>query len=199
MYNTNQIKKGVIMYQSQIQSGNDSMDFSYLYSTKDRDVLENYFKLKDKYDHSLTESDYLSLEKSVKEAFGQYDVVIHPETTGKHLNRLAKALGQNVVCVTKNDKETIKNLLLEQKMMKAERQSLIQCIDEMNDSFQINKIKGNQRKRFRNILFKKVELSSYDGLKVLLLDDSVFSGETLLSLKLSLDIPCDVKVLYSKY
>lgn len=187
------------MYCSQIVSKDTSMNFSYLFSTKDRAMLENYFKLKNKYDNELTEEEYQSLEQETVNAFGQYDLVIHPETTGKHLSALASALGKETICVAKNSKENIVKELLTQKMMKAERQSLIDCLDEMGDTVQINKIKGNQRKRFRNILFQKIDLSNYKEMNVLLLDDSVFSGETLLSLKESLGIDCDVKVLYSKF
>lgn len=190
------------MKQSQILSQDKNtvlMDFSYLYSTKDRDNLEQYFKLKEKYDYTLSNDELESLKNDVK-AFGHYDVVLHPETTGKYLHILAAELGDKVVCIEKNDKETIKTLVAEQKMMKAERNSLMACIEnDMGSSFQINKIKGNQRKRFKNILFKDVDLSLYAGKKVLLLDDSVFSGETLIALKEFVKIECDVKVLYSKY
>lgn len=187
------------MYCSKIVSNDTSMDFSYLFSTKDRVMLENYFKLKNKYDYSLTKEEYDKLEKEVVEAFGSYDLVIHPETTGKHLANLAKAIGNQTICIRKNSKKVITEKLLEQKMMKAERNSLVSCIEEMKTSFQINKVKGNQRKRFRDILFEKVDLTEYQNLNVLLLDDSVFSGETLLALKESLGIHCDVKVLYSKF
>ncbi len=187
------------MYCSQIVSKDISMDFSYLFSTKDRAMLENYFKFKNKYDKKLTADEYQSLEQDTVKAFGQYDLVIHPETTGKHLSTLASALGKETICVAKNSKDKIVEELLTQHMMKAERKSLLDCLDEMGDTVQINKIKGNQRKRFRNILFQKIDLSNYKEMSVLLLDDSVFSGETLLSLKESLDIECDVKVLYSKF
>lgn len=187
------------MTQTSFSSNGLNMQFSYLYSTKDRSHLENYFKLKNKYDYVLTDSEYQELQKTVVDNFGHYDLVIYPETTGKYLNSLAKAIGDNVVCIQKNDKETIIEKLFEQRMMKNEKESLLSCIKEMNESFQINKIKGNQRKRFKDILFKKVDLSAFKNKKVLLLDDSVFSGETLLALKESLNIDCDVKVIYSKF
>ena len=187
------------MFNSTIQSQDLSMDFSYLYSTKDRNILEEYFKLKHKYDYVLTDEEYKKLESEVAQAFGQYDVVIHPETSGKHLNKLAKALGKEVICIAKNDKETIKTLVQEQKMMKSERISLLNSIDEMEGSFQINKVKGNQRKRFKDILFKEKDLSHLSDKRVLLLDDSVFSGATLIALKNFLNIECDVKVIYSKF
>lgn len=190
------------MKQSQILSQDQNtvlMDFAYLYSTKDRDNLEQYFKLKEKYDYTLSNDELEALKNDVK-AFGHYDVVLHPETTGKYLHILAAELGEEVVCIQKNDKETIKSLVSEQKMMKAERNSLMACIDnDMAESFQINKVKGNQRKRFKDILFKQVDLSQYKDKKVLLLDDSVFSGETLVALKEFVNIDCDVRVLYSKF
>lgn len=188
------------MIKSQIVLGDETLHFSYLFSTKDRVMLENYFKFKHKYDYVLSDAEYFELEKIALNTFGQYDVVFYPESTGKHLARLAKALGKEAVVIPKNSKETIKALVSQQQMMKAERVSLMNCIDhDMNGSFQINKVKGNQRKRFRNILFQKVDVSNYLDLNVLLLDDSVFSGETLIALKNALDIDCDVNVLYSKY
>lgn len=187
------------MFHSKVQTQESEMDFSYLYSTKDRANLENYFKLKHKYDYVLSEEELEALKATVVKSFGHYDVVIHPQTSGLYLGELAKVLGDKVVCIAKNDKETIKELVQEQHMMKAERTSLMNCIDEMDGSFQINKVKGNQRKRFKNILFQETDLTEFADKKVLLLDDSVFSGATLIALKEFINIECDVKVLYSKF
>lgn len=172
--------------------------FSYIWSTKDRDSLEQYFKLKEKYDHELTKEDLeLIIEKS-KSEFGFYDLVIVPETKGRYLNLIAEHLGKKVFIVKKRKKEDIMIDLFNQKMMKSEKESLKHSLDEM-DIIQINKIKGNQRKRFKNILFEKYDFSEYKDLNVLILDDSVFSGETLVSLISNINIECDVKVLFSKY
>lgn len=185
------------MLKGHLETENELITFSYLFSTKDRAQLEMYFKLKNKYDHELSSDELNDLIQAVK-AFGEYDVVIHPETTGLHLTELAFSISDQVVVIAKNNKSYIKKQVLEQPMMKAEKASIIKTIDEMGQSFQINKVKGNQRKRFKDILFMPVNLDSLKDKRVLLLDDSVFSGETLIALKEHLNLKCDVAVLFSK-
>lgn len=183
---------------SKLENEIGNINFSYLFSTKDRSNLEMYFKLKDKYEYSLSDEEINDLKNKTLTEFGYYDVVIVPETKGKHLHNIAKHIGKNVVIVKKRDKADIIEDLLSQKMMKNEKTSLLSSLEEM-DVVQINKIKGNQRKRFRNILFEEINLPNIENKKVLLLDDSVFSGETLIALKESLNINCDVRVLFSKF
>lgn len=187
------------MFQSFVDNQHQKMNFSYLFSTKDREVLENYFKLKNKYDYSFEKNEYEKLKEQIILNFGSYDVVVYPETSGIYLSDIAQSLGQTVFCIKKNSKELITKELLNQKLMKAEKESLLKVINDMGDTFKINQIKGNQRKRFKDILFQKIDLSNFENKKILLLDDSVFSGNTLLALKESLNIECDVKVIFSKY
>lgn len=186
------------MKNSKLENEIGNIDFSYLFSTKDRANLEMYFKLKDKYEYSLSDEEVNELKNKALTEFGSYDIVIVPETKGKHLHNIAEHIGKNVVIVKKRDKTDIIEDLLSQKMMKNEKISLLSSLEEM-DVVQINKIKGNQRKRFRNILFEEINLPNIENKKVLLLDDSVFSGETLIALKESLNINCDVRVLFSKF
>lgn len=172
--------------------------FSYIFSTKDRNNLEIYFKLKDKYEYRFQNEEFEELKKTIVNEFGTYDLVIIPETKGRYLKTIADSLSDNVISVSKRCKADILTDLEQQKMMKNEKQSLFNTLEEM-DVVQINKIKGNQRKRFRDILFEKLDFTEWNNKKVLLLDDSVFSGETLIALKESINVDCEIKVIFSKF
>lgn len=187
------------MFFSEIIKNNRSINFGYLYSIKDKNGLQNYFKFKHKHGYSLDINGYNKIIHDVKNNFKFYDVVLYPETSGIYLNEICNIISPSSICIHKNTKKYIVDALLQQNMMKSEKISLFKSIDEMPDNvFQINKIKANQRKRFRHILYKTIDTKDIKNKKVLLLDDSVFSGETLFSLYGMLDIDCDVRTIYSK-
>ena len=187
------------MFKSKI--GNSNISFQYLYSSKDVEQLHNYFKMKNKYEYRFEDNEENDFINMVFETIGLYDYVITPETSGKTLSKIAEKCGVYHLVVEKETKENIKAELLKQKLMKHERISLLNKIDnKMDDSFKINLIKGNQRHRFIDIMFKNVsfDLNMLSNKKVLILDDSIFSGETFKALKSKINIESDNIVLYSK-
>lgn len=56
----------------------------------------------------------------------------------------------------------------------------------MGDSFKVNKLKANQRRKYKNIIFRN-DICLPPG-KGFILDDSFFSGTTFEALKLSTGI-----------
>ena len=178
-------------------SNNDN--FKYMYSTKEQENLNMYFKMKDKNNYHFEKEEKKLFKYNVLAFIKKYDLIIYPQTSGKMLPEIADILGKETIMIMKNNKETIKELLLTQKLMKAEKKSLLLSFDKMGEDFQINKIKGNQRKRFVNILFQNVNLENHKGKKVLVLDDSIFSGDTLIALLSKVNIEHEIKVLFSKY
>lgn len=187
------------MFKSIIQ--NEEVGFSYFYSTKDKENLHKYFKMKNKHNYKFSEDEENDFVKELQKKLGLYDIVFYPETSGKMLPQIASAIGGEVVKIEKNTKKDIKESLLSQKMMKAERESMVKIIDEMGDDFKINLIKGNQRKRFRSILFKSPNIKNIKDMKnkkVLLLDDSIFSGETFMAMKSLISFQTENIVIFSK-
>ncbi len=180
-------------------SETDKMKLLYLYSTKDRDNLTKYFKMKSKHDQEFTENEKFDFINGVVEIIGHYDIVIYPETSGKILGFIADLCGNKTIMVEKNSKSYIREALLKQKLMKAEKTSLLNVIDnEMGDIFQINKIKGNQRYRFTHILFKDFSLDTKENDSVLVFDDAVFSAFTFSALNEKIDCKHDNIAIFSK-
>lgn len=185
------------MFNSCIEKNN--IEFKYLFSTKDRNQIEKYFKMKKKYEYKFDEQEEKEFIDDVVKTIGTYDIVIHPQTSGYLLNDIAKRIGSKVIEIKKNNKSFIREKLLEQNFMKLEKETLLNTIDKMDSDFKINLIKGNQRKRFINILFKDLDQDIEENKSILLLDDSIFSGETFLAMCDKIKIKTDKIVLFSKY
>jgi hypothetical protein len=157
-----------------------SFEYSYLYDTKIRENLNLYFSFKDKYEYALTEKKLNFIKEKLKSNVDKYDLIVYPETKGAYLKEIALYLSKEIICIPKNTIVDIKEQVSKQQMMKSEKSSLMLAIDNMDNSFQINKIKANQRKRFINILFKKTTLDK--SKKILFFDDSIFGGMTFTAL-----------------
>lgn len=174
------------------------MKFVSFFDLKDRNQLEQYFKMKSKHDFSFDEkeSEKFILECITRVKQYDYDFILVPDTKNKCLLEIAKQLDPHYLQLKKNTPQEILNLLQEQKMMKDEFEKLSAAV-KAQDVLQINKIAGNQRKRFIPLLFKALELPS--DKKVLLLDDAVFGGSTLDAASYALNRePDQCIVLFSK-
>lgn len=179
---------------------NKSLSYSYLFDTKNRENLEFYFSMKNKYGYSFDISELEKIKHHLSTLIGKYEIVVYPETSNIYLNEIASFLSKDVICLEKNSISDIKQFVFSQSFMKNEKAGIINALDSMGSTFKMNKIKANQRKRFVNILFKKINLPS--NAKVLFLDDSIFGGYTFLSMVSSViniqDIKFDSLVLFSK-
>lgn len=184
-----------------INSNNTLINYQYLYDTKDRKNLEFYFSMKNKYGFVFDEKKFELIKNDLKCLHKKYDLVIYPETSNLYLDGIAQYLSDSVICLQKNSLDFIKESLFSQTMNKNETKSFINCLNDMNCSFQMNKIKSNQRKRFVNFLFKKIEIPKSKK-RILVLDDSIFGGYTFISMLNSIaninDFECDKIVLFSK-
>lgn len=167
------------MKKSKIQ--NTDIDYSYIFDANQD--LKKYFAMKKKHDHAMMDAEYAQLKAEILSNVSEkYDLVIVPQTSNLFLYEIASSLGKEVVIVDKNSKQNILELLDTQNFMKAEKQKLFQSIEDMGHEFKINKIAGNQRKRFIEILFQPISQDFLDSSKILVLDDSIFSGHTMQAL-----------------
>lgn len=154
---------------------------------KNKDMLNQYFKFKEKYDYKFSQSELdVFLEEVSKKILSineniPFQTVFIPETGNKNLIKLAKLITKNVIIVNKKSKNEIIQELNQQKFQKKEKESLMNSLEKMS-TIKMADIKGNQRKRFVDILFNDIEEDmSFEN--TLLLDDSAFSGFTYQALK----------------
>lgn len=163
---------------------NTQEQFSFLYDIQQREWLELYFALKNRYEYCLDDVQLEQIAQSLQEKVKHYDYAIIPQSTNAHLAHLAQKIATRTIVLEKNSKDEILQALQTQPFMKAEKQKLFQTIETM-DTVRINQIAGNQRYRFISCLFKALPEENLSDLKtsqVVLLDDAIFSGTTFLAM-----------------
>jgi hypothetical protein len=164
-----------------------------LIDTEINQDVEVYFALKEKHNYLM---EYQSLfinriYRCIQQVrFPRVDVVLCPETSHSLLTTFLSCYLTSHSYRPPNGTHTIKKrtlaemraLSLEMKMSKEERISQQRCFDTMQDSFQIHKIKTNQRKRYEGLMFDDTDFPNVMGKRVLIIDDSIFSGATVKAL-----------------
>lgn len=155
----------------------------------DRDKnIKLYFALKEKHNCEISTKSRNDFIKSVALKIDllseEFDTIVIPESS--------KTLLEDIVNITsfkqkkiliKNKPCYIKTKLFDMKLSKSEFSSQIKRIDKMADSFYIHYIKSNKRKIYIPYLFKEIETNR----KVLFLDDSIFTGNTLEAAKYAIN------------
>jgi hypothetical protein len=153
------------------------------FNSKNRDTLIEYFKFKEKngYKFSKEELDLFILNLKNKILLinnnNKFSNVFVPETSNTNLIRLAQEISNNIIFIEKNNKNFIINELNKQQFQKKEKEALLLSLSE-NSTVKMADIKGNQRKRFIDFLFKKTSGKEIDYSNSLFLDDSSFSSYT---------------------
>lgn len=155
-------------------------DISYQFLFDANAQRERYFGMKKKYEYSMTQEQYDVLQQEIVSSITPYDTIIIPQSSNMFLEKVAMQIGKKVIVVKKNSIDTIVASLESQQFMKAEKQKLHDSIAAMGDTFKINAVAGNQRKRFVQCLFEDINEELVGN--VLVFDDSVFSGYTLQAL-----------------
>lgn len=167
-----------------------------------KETLNEYFKFKEKYNYKFNQKELEDFLQSITSKIlkinkeKKYKTVFIPQTSNKNLIKLAKLIAENIYIVKKNKKEIIIKELNTQKFQKKEKEALLKSI-ESKEVIKIAEIKGNQRKRFIDILFEDIE-ENISMENTLLLDDSAFSGFTYKALKSKLPNTTKDIVIFSK-
>lgn len=173
-----------------------------LKDTKNKEILNEYFKFKEKYEYKFTLEELNNFLEEISKKIlkannnNKYNTVFIPETENKNLIKLAKMLTDNVVIIYKKNKEEVIKELEKQNFQKKEKESLLKSLEKMK-VIKMAEIKGNQRKRFIDILFNEVEKNTKFE-NSLLLDDSAFSGFTYKALKNKIPKVTKEIVIFSK-
>lgn len=157
-----------------------------LYNLKSKENLYSYYSFKEKKGNFFserylekfldeTESSILKFNNNLK-----FNTVFVPETSNRNLIILAKRLAENIIIIKKESKEKVIEGLKKQNFQKKEKEALLKSL-ENDKKIKIANIKGNQRKRFIDLLFIHHNFpdSYYDN--SLFLDDSSFSSTTYLA------------------
>lgn len=161
--------------------------YHFLYALSSREKQEEYFKMKNKYEHAFSKEEKTAFQQKVLQDLEQFEdwknakLIFLPETGNTCLIEIAQQSGKEIVYIKKQTKETIKNSLDKQAMMKAEREKLYLAIDSMN-TVKMAGVAGNQRKRLVEVLFEDIVLTpEQEEYSKVFLDDSIFSGYTFLA------------------
>lgn len=151
-----------------------------------REDKEHYFKFKQKHGYQFTADESQLLEQAliewvlpyIKEAVNAKMTVVTPETQNVFFTALLDELKKHISfehqVLVKKDVGSLKLELLQQPMMKAEKEKLVSTLDAMT-TLKVAKLAGNQRKRVEAHLFKPLP----EVKKAFILDDSFMSGTTL--------------------
>jgi hypothetical protein len=125
-----------------------------------------------------------SVREQIEVAAGGYDLVVFPESRFPFLRQVTAGLPQAHEMRKRAKAEVFERALAAHKWSKLEKESQARARAEMGEAFTINLIKSNQRHRYAPHLFEELEVPL--GARVLLLDDFIMSGMTMLALSAAL-------------
>lgn len=154
--------------------------------------LPLYFALKGKHDYALENAApfIAAVQAKVEALAAEYDLVVFPESRFPFLRMVTAGVPHAQEMQKRPKAEVFERALGAHKWSKLERQSQDRAREEMGEAFTINLIKSNQRHRYAPHLFQRVEVPP--DARVLLLDDFIMSGVTLIALKAGLGLSeCD--------
>lgn len=177
---------------------NAKLHYSYIIDLKSKESMQLYYATKNRFDYSLKNRDcfYNDLVSTLKKSVKEFDFVVIPESSKDFIKDIAEQLNKKVYILHKNNKKYIEQQLHTLHLQKAELQSHKDRILEMGDSFKINMLKANQRRKYKELLFNKVNDIPVNQ-KGIILDDSYFSGITIESMRSITNIK-DVITIFSK-
>jgi len=166
------------------------MEILYLLNLEKDNNLNLYFSLKNKHNLSIKEKEkdefIFKIRNEIKKHVKNIDLIIFPESKSNFLKNVIGSLKIEHLELKKNSKEFIQERLVEMDFSKQEMKSQLIRLKKMGSTFQIHKIKSNQRKKYYPYLFKKTN-ANLENKKIIFIDDSIFSGSTLKSAKFTIN------------
>lgn len=153
-----------------------------VYNLNSRDGMHLYYAVKERFGRKLDNREEFIKDtaNALKLLIEGYSNVVIPESSNDFLERVIENTGINYVVIKKNSIDIIKKHVDLMNLQKKERETHFQRISEMGDTFKINALKANQRRKYMNILFEKQDIKDNS----IIVDDSFFSGTTLTALEL---------------
>lgn len=168
----------------------------YIIDLKEKDNLRKYYALKDRFEEKIENRERFIIEVAEKIILltNNYEHIVIPESSCSFVEDVVKLTNKKYTILKKNSKDYLFNILMNLNIQKKERESHIERFKDMGNSFKINKLKANQRKRYINDLFENV---NFEDEKSIIIDDSCFTGTTFLAMKKSTNIE-DAIFIFSK-
>lgn len=156
----------------------------YIIDLKNKENMRLYYAIKDRFGEKIDNREEFIKDISNKISIltQKYSYIIIPESSCSFIEDIVKNTGKPYSIIHKRDKTTLFNIMHTLKLHKKEIESQTQRFLEMGDSFKINKLKSNQRKKYINYLF---EHNNFHDKNAVIIDDSCFSGTTFEALKIA--------------
>lgn len=175
-------------------------EFKYIFPLKDRENSRLYHYIKGRSELSRDEGHInQGVIPEIVYQIGRREVVVIPESSCNFIRTIADQVSDRVIVVKKRAKSEVRELLSSTfSLQKGEVVRFDQSFEEMGESFRLNRIKGNQRWRFSDIMFNWEEVPDFDASEAVILDDSIFSGYAASFLKEKLGVE-DIIVIFSKW
>lgn len=150
---------------------------SYLYDLKSREGMHLYYSVKERHGHFLEDRELFiqNTANLLKEEIEKYDFIVYPESSNLFLETLVAFFNIPSIKVYKNSIENILEKVDTLNLQKSEKESHLERIGNMNQSFKINSLKATQRRKYKELLFQETTIPEGNGV---ILDDSHFSGTT---------------------
>lgn len=149
-------------------------------------TLPLYFALKGRHGYILTNASELiaAVKPLLQEVVKDFDVVVYPQSRYPFVSLLVAGLPHVLELHKRSKREVCEFASATAKWSRAERLSQEKAWAAMGDTFTMNAIKSNQRKRYIPHLFAPAHLDQ--TARVLLLDDFIMSGETWAAMQAAL-------------
>ena len=128
-----------------------------LYKLSSKESMHLYYAVKERFGRKLDDRENFIIDTAnkLKPLISDYKHIIIPESSNDFIEEVIKHTGIKYTIIHKNNIEFIKSNIDFMSLQKKEKEAHSKRIDEMGDSFKINALKPNQRRKYFDILFKK--------------------------------------------
>lgn len=153
-----------------------------IYSLQSKEGMHLYYSAKERFDRFLNDRENFILQtaKILKERIKDYDNVIIPESSNNFIESVIKNTGKPYIIIKKNNLDYIISNISTLGLQKKEAESHLQRMSLMGETFKINSLKSNQRRKYLSLLFNKTIVLGNNNI---IIDDSCFSGTTINAIK----------------
>lgn len=160
----------------------------YFFDLKQKANMHLYYAVKNRFEHSICAEQKELLIHQLANAISKfcndnkYDNIVIPESSQPFIESIVNKTGIPYFVLEKNTKEYILSQIDTLSLQKKEKENHIMRINGMGESFKINHLKSNQRRKYFDLIFKNIQNDNINK-KSLIIDDSYFSGITIIAIK----------------
>lgn len=177
-----------MIYKNSLSVAKSPYAGNFILDLKERENMHLYYAIKNRFDYKITEANRAIFINNISIIIQKYcqnfhfEYIIIPESSQSFLEDTIKETKIPYYVLAKNSKTYILNNIDCLDLQKHERDNHIKRINEMGESFKINHLKANQRRKYSELLFDKRSIKNLSG-RGLIIDDSYFSGITIIAMQ----------------